>query len=159
MKMRRAEDGDLATVTELTRRAYEHYIPLLGAEPLPMTEDYAPRITAGEVWLLEDEKTAAGLIVLENRDDALLIFSVVVAPARQGAGLGQRLLTFAEDQARGRGFNTLTLFTNARMERNIAIYRRFGFVETRRRVHPTRAGFVIVDMKKQLGRAENRRSA
>ena len=44
------------------------------------------------------------------------------------------------------------------MERNIAIYRRFGFIEMRRRAHPTSAGFVIVDMEKTLGSTDKRRS-
>ena len=157
MKTRLARADDLATVTELTRRAYESYIPIIGGKPMPMTEDYAPRIARGEVWLLEDH-APAGLIVLEDRDDALLIFSVAIAPERQGMGLGQKLLAFAEEVARKRGFDTVALFTNAKMERNIRIYRRFGYLETRRRAHPTRANTVVVDMKKKLA-AEHRRSA
>ena len=157
MKIRLAKAEDLPAVTELTRRAYEHYIPIIGGEPMPMTEDYAPRIARGEVWLLEDD-APAGLIVLEDRDDALLIFSVAIAPERQGMGLGQKLLAFAEDVARQRSYGTVALFTNAKMERNIRIYRRFGYIETRRRAHPTRTGFVIVDMNKKLP-AEHRRSA
>jgi ribosomal protein S18 acetylase RimI-like enzyme len=159
VKMRRAEARDLATVTDITRRAYEHYIPIIGGTPMPMTEDYAPRIADGQVWLMEDGALAAGLIVLEDRDDALLIYSVAVAPECQRAGFGRKLLAFAEDVARERGFHAVALFTNAKMERNIGIYRRFGYVETRRRAHPTRDGFVIVDMEKRLGADENRRSA
>ena len=96
MKMRRAEAGDLATVTDLTRRAYEHYVPILGGEPMPMTEDYAPRIAGGEVWLLEDGDVPIGLIVPEDRGDRFQIFSVAVAPEHQGNGLGRQLLAFAE---------------------------------------------------------------
>ena len=109
--------------------------------------------------LLEDEGATAGLIVLEHRDDALFIFSVAIAPDHQGKGLGQRLLSYAEDVARRHGLRKVALFTNAKMERNIAIYRRFGFIETRRRAHPTSAGFVIVDMEKTLGSTDKRRSA
>ena len=159
MTIRKAGPGDLQTVNDLTRRAYEHYVPIIGGEPMPMLEDYAPRIAAGEVWLLEDRGAVAGLIVLEDRDDALLIYSVAIEPERQGTGLGQRLLSFAEDVARRRGLRKVALFTNARMERNIGIYRRFGFIETQRREHPSRAGWVVVYMEKKLGRAENRRSA
>jgi ribosomal protein S18 acetylase RimI-like enzyme len=157
--IRKAGPGDLQAVKELTRRAYEHYVPIIGGEPTPMLEDYAPRIAAGEVWLLDDEGAVAGLIVLQDRDDALLIYSVAVAPERQRAGLGQRLLAYAEEVARKRRLAKVTLYTNAKMVRNIGIYRRFGYVETRRRAHPTRAGFVVVDMEKRLGAAENRRSA
>jgi ribosomal protein S18 acetylase RimI-like enzyme len=159
VNIRKAVANDLQTVKDLARRAYEHYVPIIGGEPMPMTEDYAPRIAADEVWLLEDESATAGLIVLEERDDALLIYSVAIAPERQSKGLGQRLLAFAEEVARNRQLPKVALFTNAKMERNIGIYRRFGYVETRRRTHPSRAGFVIVDMEKPLGAAENRRSA
>jgi ribosomal protein S18 acetylase RimI-like enzyme len=158
LKIRLAKAGDLATVTEMTRRAYEGYFPLIGREPMPMTEDYAPRIAAGQVWLLEDEAPAA-LIVLEEREGELLIFSIVVAPERQRMGLGQKLLAFAEEVARKRGLGAMSLFTNAKMERNIRIYRKYGYVETRRRAHPTLANTVVVDMKKTLGPAEHRRSA
>ena len=159
MNICKARPGDLGTVRELTRRAYEHYVPIIGAEPMPMGEDYAPRIADGQVWLMEEDASVAGLIVLEDRDEALLIYSVVIAPERQHGGRGQKLLAFAEDVARKRGHRAVALFTNAKMLRNIGIYRRFGYVETHRREHPTRAGFVIVDMQKQLGTAENRRSA
>jgi ribosomal protein S18 acetylase RimI-like enzyme len=156
--MRLAEARDLETVSDLARRAYERYVPLIGREPMPMIEDYTPRIAGGQVWLLEDE-TLAGMIVIEEREEALLIFSVAVAPERQGMGLGQKLLAFAEDVANKRGFGTIELFTNAKMERNIRIYRKYGYAETRRRAHPTLANTVVVYMEKKLGAAESRRLA
>jgi len=158
VSIRKAKPGDLATVTDLTRRAYEHYVPIIGGEPMPMGEDYAPRIADGQVSVLEYEGATAGLIVLEHREDTLFIFSVAIAPDHQGKGLGQRLLSYAEDVARRHGLRKVVLFTNAKMERNIAIYRRFGFIEMRRRAHPTSAGFVIVDMEKTLGSTDKRRS-
>jgi len=158
--IRLAAAADLTAVNDLTRRAYEHYVPLIGGEPMPMLENYAPRIADAQVWLLEDDsRKVAGLIVIEERDGALLIFSVAVDPAFQHRGFGRQLLAFAEEVARARGLAKLTLFTNAKMERNIAIYRRFGFVETRRRAHPTRGGFAIVDMEKLVAPARKLRSA
>jgi ribosomal protein S18 acetylase RimI-like enzyme len=158
LKIRLAKPGDLPAVVELTRRAYAGYVPVIGREPTPMTEDYAPRIAAGQVWLLEDESSLAGLTVLEEREGALLIYSVAIAPERQRMGLGQKLLAFAEDVARKRGFGTMELYTNAKMERNIRIYRKYGYVETRRRAHPTLANTVVVYMEKKLA-PESRRSA
>lgn len=155
--MRLAEERDLATVEALTRAAYAHYVPLLGREPLPMTDDYRPRIAAGEVWLLEESGEAVGLLVLEENGESLTIFSVAVRPEHQSAGLGCRLLAFAEDEARRRGFTTLHLYTNA-MARNIAIYRRYGFEETGRSANEKRPGWIRVDMEKTLA-AEERRSA
>lgn len=159
MNVRLAEERDLATVEALTRAAYAHYVPLLGREPLPMTDDYRPRIAAGEVWLLEESGEAVGLLVLEENGESLTIFSVAVMPERQSAGLGRRLLVFAEEEALRRGFTTLHLYTNATMTRNIAIYRRYGFDETSRSPNEKRPGWIRIDMEKTLAAAEDRRSA
>ncbi len=150
MKMRRAEAKDIDPVVELTVRAYAPYTEAFGTPPIPVTDDYAPRIAAGEVWLMEEEGRPIGLIVLEDHDESLTIFSVAVAPERQGEGLGQRLLAFAEEEARRRGAFTLALYTNARLTRNIAFYHRFGFEETGRRPNPVRPGWMLIDMEKPL---------
>jgi ribosomal protein S18 acetylase RimI-like enzyme len=159
VKLRQAEPGDLATVNEITRLAYQHYIPVLGGEPWPMLVEYAPRINVGEVWLLEDAAGPAALIALEDHGDHLHIFSVAVLPEHQSKGIGQALLAFAETKAREADRPALTLCTNEKMERNIGIYRRFGFTEVGRRANPMHAGWTLVDMEKTLGAAENRRSA
>ena len=79
-----------------------------------------------------------------------MIYSVAVLPDRQGEGHGLALLRLAEDVARSWGVPELRLFTNARMERNIALYSSTGFRETGRRPHPRRASFTIVDMIRPL---------
>lgn len=157
--MRRAEARDLATVNELTRRAYEHYIPILGGEPWPMIVAYAPRIAAGEVWLVDEGDEAAALIAVEDHGDHLHIFSVAVLPEHQSKGIGRELLAFAETLARDLDRPALTLCTNEKMTRNIGIYQRFGFAESGRRPNPNNAEWTVVDMEKLLSPAENRRSA
>jgi GNAT superfamily N-acetyltransferase len=163
MRMRRACMPDVDAVTDLTVRAYAPYTEAFGAPPIPVTEDYAPRIGRGEVWLLEEDDRLAGLIVLAELPACLEIFSIAIAPERQGQGLGRRLLAFAEEEARTRGYATLALYTNARMTRNIAIYTACGFRETGRTANPRRPGWIRVDMEKALAaapdRSEDRRSA
>ena len=158
MRERLAAESDLATVDALTRAAYAHYVALLGREPMPMGEDYASRIAAGEIWLLEELGDTLGLIVLEDDGDSLTIFSIAIAPQHQHHGLGRRLLAFAESEARRRGAGALKLYTNAKMTRNIAIYARAGFVETGRMENSKRPGWIRVDMEKTLA-AEERRQA
>lgn len=151
---RLADAAALDAVAGLTRDAYAPYTTLLGSPPLPVTEDYAPRIAAGQVWLLrEADGTLAGLLVLERHPDHAMIYSVAVDPARQGGGHGSALLRFAEAKTREWRLPELRLYTNARMERNIAIYRAAGYQETGRRAHPHRPGFTVVDMAKPLGPA------
>ena len=149
-RIRLAVAADLDALVALTEAAYRPYTEAFGAPPMPVTEDYAPHIAAGGVWLLELGSELAGVIVLEKEPDHLLIFSVAVAPPFQGKGLGIRLLELAEEQARLVGFDEVRLYTNARMERNIGLYRSFGYTETARRPHPTRPGGIIVDMAKKI---------
>lgn len=148
--IRPAETGDAATIARLTTDAYAPWTELLGAPPIPVTEDYVPRIAAGEVWLLERDGRPAGLMVTETHDDHLMIFSVAVSPDFQGFGLGIHLLRFAEDLARQTGKTEIRLYTNARMEKNIALYASFGYRETGRRPNPVRPGWTVVDMAKAI---------
>lgn len=150
MTTRRALASDLQTVVSLTTAAYAPYTALFGAPPIPVTEDYAPRIERGEVWLLESDDETAGLLVLERHPDHAMIFSVAVAPAFQGKGFGIALLNFADAQARLWRLPEMRLYTNARMERNIALYTAYGFRETGRRPNPYRPGWVVVDMAKPV---------
>jgi ribosomal protein S18 acetylase RimI-like enzyme len=150
--MRLARADDLSAVLALTTDAYAPYIPIFGGPPIPVTEDYAPRIERGEVWLLEDGAKLAGLIVLERHPDHAMIFSVAVAPAFQGRKLGIRLLDFADETARSWGVPEVRLYTNSRMERNIALYCAYGYRETGRRPNPYRPGWIVVDMVKPVDR-------
>jgi ribosomal protein S18 acetylase RimI-like enzyme len=150
VKMRRAEARDLDAVRDLTRRAYAQYRPLLGRDASPVNEDYGPRIETGQVWLAEADSALIGLIVLQERGDRLLIYSVAVEPEHQHGGLGRRLLHFAETTAKAGGKSAVCLYTNAKMERNIGIYRRYGFVEIGRREVTELPGVFVVDMEKQL---------
>jgi ribosomal protein S18 acetylase RimI-like enzyme len=98
---------------------------------------------------LEAEGNVVGLIVSEEQPDHLLVYSIAVRPDRQGRGCGKALLRFAEE-ARRCGMREVRLYTNQRMERNIAFYRRCGFAPTGTRPHPSRAGEMLVDMAKAL---------
>jgi ribosomal protein S18 acetylase RimI-like enzyme len=149
-RLRLAGAADLDAVVALTEIAYRPYTELFGAPPIPVTEDYLPRIAAGEVWLLESDDTPAGVIVLETQADHLMVFSVAVSPRFQGRGFGRRLLRWAEECARVAHLQEVRLYTNARMEKNIALYSAFGFAEIGRRPNPVRPGWTLVDMAKRV---------
>ncbi|TPK59611.1 GNAT family N-acetyltransferase [Mesorhizobium sp. B2-4-19] len=150
MTIRRALAGDIQTVVSLTQAAYAPYNPMLDAPPIPVTEDYAPRIANAEVWLLESGGEPAGVLTLERHEDHAMIFSVAVSPAFQGKGFGIALLKHADEQTRQWGLPEIRLYTNAKMERNIALYLAYGYRETGRRPNPYRPGWVLVDMAKPV---------
>lgn len=151
--MRRARSEELAAIVALTQAAYAPYNAILDAPPIPVTEDYAPRIAQGEVWLLESGDELAGVITLERHEDHAMIFSVAVSPAFQGKGFGIALLKHADEQTRQWGLPEIRLYTNAKMERNIALYLAYGYRETGRRPNPYRPGWVLVDMAKAVDEA------
>jgi ribosomal protein S18 acetylase RimI-like enzyme len=148
--MRLATTEDLKTVVALTAAAYQPYTDLYGYPPIPVTEDYMPRIASGEVWLRDLLGEIVGFVVVERHLDHLLLFSIAVRPGLQHSGHGRAMLAWLDDKALQWGLPEIRLYTNARMERNIAVYSALGFQETGRRQNPHRPGWTIVDMAKQV---------
>lgn len=144
---RLAEPSEASALRDLVRAAYAHYVPRLGREPMPMTDDYAARISAGQAWALDEEGRLIGALVLEDTPDGLLIDNIAVAEAARGAGHGRGLMGFAEAEARRRGHARVWLYTNEKMTENIALYTRLGYRETHREVQ---AGFSRVFMEKPV---------
>lgn len=129
---RRARPEEAEKLRALVRAAYARYMPRLGREPAPMLDDYAARIAAGQAWILEEDGTPLGVLVLEDQAGALLLCNIAIAPEAQGKGIGRRLITFTEAEARRRGHALLRLYTNELMVENVAMYPRLGFIETHR---------------------------
>jgi ribosomal protein S18 acetylase RimI-like enzyme len=150
-KIRRANPSDLAMVQRISADAYiAAYLPVLGYIPLPAEEDYGMRIERDEVWLLESGDSDVGVAVLEKHRDHLLVYSIAVLPSEQGLGHGSALLDFADRCAVALGLGAIRLYTNVRMEKNIAFYRRHGYTEIGTRPHPSRSGEMLVDMARTV---------
>jgi N-acetylglutamate synthase-like GNAT family acetyltransferase len=130
--IRRARPGDATAVAELVTEAYAPYVDRIGARPAPMDDDYAARIDMGEVWVAEATGELAGVLVLVLAADHLLLDNIAVR--LRGAGVGARLLSFADSEARRQGRCEVRLYTNAAMTENVDYYPRHGYVETHRAV-------------------------
>src|SRR5690242_21544496 len=98
--IRKAAPGDASIVSDITDAAYAKYVPLMGRKPQPMTADYQQILAAHPVWILWIDQQPAGVLVLMHELEAMLIYSVAIAPAYQRRGLGRRLLAWAESEAR-----------------------------------------------------------
>jgi ribosomal protein S18 acetylase RimI-like enzyme len=127
--------------------AYAMYLDRMEKPPAPMLADYTGLVAHGEVYVLVSGVELAGLLALETLDQALFIENVAVDPALQGQGLGRRLMTFAEQQARQRGMRELRLYTNEVMVENLVFYQRLGFEEIERRMDE---GYRRVFLRKSL---------
>ena len=128
--IRRADNSDASWLSDCTRAAYAVYIPVLGREPVPMTIDYKNAIDEYEVWIAESSKERAGLLMLENHTNHMVIYSVAVLPAYERHGVGRELLNQAEEVTKLHGHRLIRLYTNELWERNIAIYRKLGYVDS-----------------------------
>ncbi len=145
--IRPARPEDAAAVGDRVQAAYAMYVARIGTPPAPMLDDYAARIAANQVWVRQDADLIVGILVLENRPDCFLLDNIAVAPNHQGLGIGSSLLDFSETEAQRRGWDTITLYTNALMTENIAIYTARGYRERDRR---TEHGFDRIYMEKRL---------
>ena len=145
--IRPARSAEAAAVRNVVLAAYERYVAVIGTQPGPMLDDYNARIAAGQAWVLEVANEIAGVLVLEDGPDCFLLDNIAIRPDRQGIGYGRQLMDFAEAQAARRGWQAVTLYTNALMTKNIAIYTKRGYTQQDRR---TEKGFDRIYMTKAL---------
>lgn len=146
-RIRAATSADVSVVRQIVEEAYRHYIPRIGKPPGPMLDDYGARVSEGAVWVIEEGPAVAGIVVLLPKPDHLLLDNIAIAPARQGSGLGRRLLTFAEAEAVRRGYREIRLVTHQKMTESQRLYAAIGYEETGR---GTAAGYERVFMSKRL---------
>ena len=145
--IRQASESDVEAIKCLVNDAYRHYIRRIGKAPGPMSDDYHLLVQKGYVWVLVLEEEVMGLLVLVPTPEHMLLDNVAVRPARQRSGLGRRLISFAEEHARQRGYREIVLYTNQAMHENIELYTRLGYEEFARGVEHS---FHRVYMKKRL---------
>jgi ribosomal protein S18 acetylase RimI-like enzyme len=144
---RRATIADATALNALARAAYAIYVPVIGREPQPMATDWQTLFALQEIWIVDGPSGPLASLALEVEPDHVVIWSVAVAPEHQRKGLGRGLLEFADARSRALKRPEIRLFTNAKMVRNIALYQRLGYAETRREDLPDR---IIVHMSKRL---------
>ena len=145
--IRPASGDDVESISALVERAYSRWVPLIGLRPAPMDADYAALVDEGDVFVLAEPEVVGVLVLRPTDAGALMVENVAVEPDRQGAGLGPRLLEFAERQAAEREVRELRLYTHERMTENIELYERLGWTEYDRLVEH---GFARVFMRKQV---------
>jgi ribosomal protein S18 acetylase RimI-like enzyme len=149
MTIRLATQDDGTQIVRLVNAAYVKYLDRMEKPPAPLFADYTALVAAGGVYVLESGAEIAGLLVIETRDQTMLIENVAVDPAFQGQGLGRRLMAFAEQLARERGLRELRLYTNEVMVESLAFYQRLGLTEIERRLDN---GYRRVFLRKSLAR-------
>src|SRR5262249_54999815 len=132
--IRKATAEDTARIRAIAGAAYAKYVPCIGREPAPMVADFAAEVAAGRVVVIATAGAGDGYMIAWPQNDAYLIDNIAIDPARQGQGLGRRLMDHAVGEAKRRCLPAIRLYTNAAMTENLSIYAHMGFVETHRAI-------------------------
>ena len=144
---RRATPADAAAIRDITHRAYEKWVAVIGRLPKPMTADYAVALRDHEIELLEDEGGVVGLVEVIPAADDLLIENLAIEPIAQGRGHGRVLVAHVEVMARERGLSIVRLYTNKLFAANITFYAQLGYAIDREEEF---RGGIIVHMSKRV---------
>lgn len=135
--IRRAGPNDLDALQRVFVRAYA---PARASLPdLPdVTGGLAGDIRDNTVLVAVRDRALVGGVVLDLSGPKALLANLAVDPDYGGHGLGRRLVSVAEDAARGSGATSLYLTTHRDLARTLSLYRRLGWIEIDRsgaRVH------------------------
>jgi N-acetylglutamate synthase-like GNAT family acetyltransferase len=124
-------EADLPAATDLLAR-----VGLSGAST--MLRRYL-RWQPDGVWKLEIDGALAGTVTLLHQGSVGFVGCMAVHPARQGAGLGRRLLEHAQREARRAGITTFLLEATPAGE---PLYRQLGYVVEHESMIFTRDGAI-----------------
>jgi GNAT superfamily N-acetyltransferase len=133
ISLRPATEEDAGAVKACVVAAFENYIERIGKPPAPMLLDFAAEIRAARVWVAQQGSQIVGVIVQYETERGFYVDTVAAMPNLQGQGVGRALLTFAEDEARRLGYQSVYLCTNSKMTENQVFYPRIGYVEYERK--------------------------
>lgn len=127
------EHGDAPTSLALVRRYLGELHERLGITACDgdlASEAAAYRPPSGAFLVVRQEGVAVGCgAVRAIADDVAEVKRMWVTPALRGHGVGARLLTALEDEARRLGFRTARLDTRRELIEAVALYRRAGYRE------------------------------
>ena len=99
---------------------------LLLADP---KEDFVfAYIHTSQVFVAEQEKEAAGILVLQQKGNTAEIMNVAVAEKARGQGIGRQLVEHAIEQAKEKSTKQLIVCTGNSSLPALALYKRCGFV-------------------------------
>ena len=146
--IRLAVSADAAGVTDCVCRAFIDYIAVIGQQPQPMLEDYQSLISQSRVYIAVADAQLAGVLVIDTTGQEFCIDTLATHPLCQGAGIGKKLIAWAERLAQEQDGDAVTLSTNRLMHKTRAIYRHLGFVDYD---HAIVNGYDRILMRKTLG--------
>ncbi|WP_436756812.1 GNAT family N-acetyltransferase [Streptosporangium sp. V21-05] len=145
-----AEPEDAGEILTVQRAAYVGEAQLYGDPFIPPLVESAAQVRkaveTATVLVARDGSRIVGSVRGRMSGTTCLVGRLVVAPDRQGAGIGGSLLTTLHDEAATA--LAFDLFTGHLSEGNLRLYRRHGYRETRR--EPMSDHLTLVHMRREL---------
>jgi ribosomal protein S18 acetylase RimI-like enzyme len=139
-RIERAGEADIPAILDLQKRAYESEAVLYADRSLPPLTQTLESLRAelGQSVVLKavDGDTLIGSVRARTSDGTCHIGRLIVAPGRQGCGIGTRLMH--EIEACFDAAHRFELFTGSRSAGNLRLYERLGYTRCREQaVSPT----------------------
>lgn len=153
-RIRQAGPGDVARIVDLVNRAYEVEWEFRVRGPRTDPADVTQHMQSGAFLLAEEGDATVGCVYVTAQDGRGYFGMLSVEPARQGSGVGRRLVGAAEEYCRKAACEQLSIYVVDRREVLFPWYRSQGYTETGRQPFPaperlTRPAEMVV-MSKQL---------
>ena len=151
VSIRRAVPNDYLALEAIENAADQLLIDRLSPESWEPAPSGSSRAAEPGFVLVAEESSTGTIVgfvhVLESGEIAHLE-QISVLPQNGRRGYGRRLLEAAMDEARGRGYERMTLRTYADVPWNAPFYVRIGFVETEPTTDFHKS---LVDVEERLG--------
>jgi N-acetylglutamate synthase-like GNAT family acetyltransferase len=130
VEVRKAGVDDVEAVTAVINTAFRKAESFFIEQDRIDAESVGALMEKGQFLVAQQDGTVTGCVYLERRGERAYLGLLSVHPARQGAGIGSKLMNAAEQHCRKAGCRFMDLrIVNLRTE-NHAFYRRRGYLET-----------------------------
>lgn len=106
------------------------YVEPFDEEVLSKPETYIIN-KGGHIFFAKGKHKILGTVALMPTDNPLVfeLTKMAVLPNQRGQKIGQHLLQYCIDFAKGNQFEALMLYSATKLENAIYIYRKYGFIE------------------------------
>ena len=136
VRVRRAADGDVEGLTRLINGAFAVERVAFDGDRVDAAGG-GKYMAGGEFLVAEDAAGLVGCVYIETRGERSYLGLLSVESARQGCGLGRKLMGEAEEYVRGAGSRAMDLrVISPRAAQLLPFYLRLGYHETGTRPIP-----------------------
>lgn len=84
----------------------------------------------GNIFFVKEDTRIIGTVALMKIEDGIFeLTKMAITPEAQGKKIGQKLMEHTLNYAKEKGWKTLIIYSNRKLENAIYIYLKYGFIE------------------------------